>query len=67
MSLIKEIKLKFIYLSSELKGDTGPLVYPGGFVYLYSVLYHVTDKGTDLDLAQQIFALFYLIQLGKFH
>jgi len=47
----------------ELKGDTGPLVYPGGFVYLYSILYHVTDKGTDLNLAQQIFALLYLIQL----
>ena len=67
VSLTKEIKLKFIYLLSELKGDTGPLVYPGGFVYLYSVLYHFTDKGTDLDLAQQIFALLYLIQLGKFH
>lgn len=27
-----------------LRGDTGPLVYPAGFVYIYSALYYATDK-----------------------
>jgi len=47
----------------ELKGDTGPLVYPGGFVYLYSFLYKITDNGADIFKAQQIFAGFYMLQL----
>jgi len=28
-----------------LQGDTGPLVYPGGFVLVYYLLYLVTDFG----------------------
>ncbi|CAG9854439.1 unnamed protein product [Phyllotreta striolata] len=47
---------------SELKGDTGPLVYPAGFVYIYSALYYVTSKGKNIYLAQHIFLVFYLIQ-----
>lgn len=47
----------------DLKGDTGPLVYPGGFVYLYSIIYHLTDQGKNLELGQQIFAILYLVQL----
>lgn len=27
---------------AKLKGDTGPLVYPAGFVYLFSWLHNVT-------------------------
>lgn len=30
-----------------LKGDTGPLVYPAGFVYIFSALYFVTDQGKN--------------------
>eukprot|EP00475_Leptophrys_vorax_P005006 TRINITY_DN1300_c0_g2_i2.p1 TRINITY_DN1300_c0_g2~~TRINITY_DN1300_c0_g2_i2.p1 ORF type:complete len:555 (-),score=125.41 TRINITY_DN1300_c0_g2_i2:80-1744(-) len=53
------------YLNGEtdyynLKGDTGPLVYPAGFVYLYSVLYHVTNQGTNIELAQWIFLGLYV-------
>ena len=50
--------------NSDLKGDTGPLVYPAGFVYLFSGLYHVTENGKNIEFAQQLFALFYLIHLG---
>ena len=34
----------------KLKGDTGPLVYPAGFVYIFSLLYYVTDHGKDILL-----------------
>ena len=27
---------------SNLKGDTGPLVYPAGFLYIYSAIQYVT-------------------------
>ncbi|KAJ2470521.1 dolichyl-P-Man:Man(5)GlcNAc(2)-PP-dolichol alpha-1,3-mannosyltransferase, partial [Coemansia sp. RSA 2322] len=27
----------------RLKGDTGPLVYPAGFVWVYEALWYVTD------------------------
>lgn len=46
-----------------LKGDTGPLVYPAGFVYIYTILYYITSKGQNIRLAQYIFAFIYLIQL----
>ncbi|XP_037886734.1 lethal(2)neighbour of tid protein 2 [Glossina fuscipes] len=46
-----------------LKGDTGPLVYPAGFVYIYSILYYVTSRGQNIHLAQYIFGVIYLLQL----
>lgn len=33
---------------SNLKGDTGPLVYPAGFVYVFSFLRWLTDEGTNI-------------------
>ncbi len=47
----------------ELKGDTGPLVYPAGFVYFFLGLYHITNAGTNVRRAQYIFAGFYLLTL----
>ena len=32
----------------NLKGDTGPLVYPAGFVYIFSLLYYLTQEGSNL-------------------
>uniref|UniRef100_A0A1A9W9P5 dolichyl-P-Man:Man5GlcNAc2-PP-dolichol alpha-1,3-mannosyltransferase n=1 Tax=Glossina brevipalpis TaxID=37001 RepID=A0A1A9W9P5_9MUSC len=46
-----------------LKGDTGPLVYPAGFLYIYSALYYVTGRGQNIRLAQYIFGLIYLLQM----
>lgn len=43
-----------------IKGGTGPLVYPAGHVYLYWILYHITDKGTNILLAQRLFGVLYL-------
>ena len=45
----------------NLKGDTGPLVYPAGFVYLYSLLNWATDDGADIRLAQWVFTFLYLM------
>lgn len=48
---------------THLKGDTGPLVYPAGFVYIYTVLYYVTNHGQNIRLAQYIFAFLYIFLL----
>ncbi|RAO69916.1 uncharacterized protein BHQ10_005928 [Talaromyces amestolkiae] len=48
---------------TAIKGDTGPLVYPAGHVYIYSFLYELTNKGQDIALAQYIFAGIYIATL----
>jgi len=40
----------------ELKGDTGPLVYPAGFVWVFAALREITNGGTDIKRAQYLFA-----------
>lgn len=47
-----------------VSGDTGPLVYPAGFVHIFQMLYKATDSGTNVRLAQYIFAGFYLLTLS---
>ncbi|XP_023043304.1 dol-P-Man:Man(5)GlcNAc(2)-PP-Dol alpha-1,3-mannosyltransferase isoform X3 [Piliocolobus tephrosceles] len=51
------------YDYTQLQGDTGPLVYPAGFVYIFMGLYYVTGRGTDIRMAQNIFAVLYLATL----
>ena len=48
----------------KLYGDTGPLVYPAGHVYIYHLLYDITSEGQDIKLAQYIFIGLYLASLG---
>ncbi|NWH68357.1 ALG3 mannosyltransferase, partial [Geococcyx californianus] len=48
---------------TQLKGNTGPLVYPAGFVYIFLGLYYATDHGTNIRLAQYLFAGLYLLNL----
>ncbi|XP_076231483.1 alg3, alpha-1,3- mannosyltransferase [Calliopsis andreniformis] len=48
---------------SKLKGDTGPLVYPAGFVYVFSALYYITEYGVKIKIAQYLFAALYIILL----
>lgn len=45
---------------TKIKGGTGPLVYPAAHVIIYWILYHITDKGTNILLAQRIFGVLYL-------
>ncbi|XP_067898507.1 dol-P-Man:Man(5)GlcNAc(2)-PP-Dol alpha-1,3-mannosyltransferase [Heterodontus francisci] len=51
------------YDYTQLKGDTGPLVYPAGFVYIFMMLYYISDHGVNIHLGQYMFAIFYLITL----
>lgn len=55
--VIEEKQLDYQYL----KGQTGPLVYPAGFVYIYSILYWLTDSGTNIARAQWIFLIIYMV------
>eukprot|EP01138_Halocafeteria_seosinensis_P008309 gb/GECG01008491.1/.p1 GENE.gb/GECG01008491.1/~~gb/GECG01008491.1/.p1 ORF type:complete len:395 (+),score=9.32 gb/GECG01008491.1/:1-1185(+) len=48
----------------KIRGDTGPLVYPGGFVYIYSVLYYLTDGGSQIHRAQYVFCAVYIATLA---
>jgi len=52
------------YDYSLLKGDTGPLVYPGGFVWIYLLLYIITSQGKNVMLGQYIFCFLYVINLA---
>jgi hypothetical protein len=57
-----------IYLKGErnyynIKGDTGPLVYPGLHVYIYRLLYALTGNGKNIVIGQIIFASLYLSTL----
>lgn len=57
-----------LYISGEsnypsIKGSTGPLVYPAAHVYIYTLLYHLTDEGRDILLGQILFACIYLATL----
>ncbi|OVA14859.1 Glycosyltransferase [Macleaya cordata] len=46
----------------NLKGDTGPLVYPAGFLYVYSAIQFIT--GGEVYPAQILFGVLYIINLG---
>ncbi|KAJ2612750.1 dolichyl-P-Man:Man(5)GlcNAc(2)-PP-dolichol alpha-1,3-mannosyltransferase [Coemansia sp. RSA 1804] len=48
----------------KLAGDTGPLVYPAGFVWIYRGLWAITDGGTDIRLAQLVFMAVYLATMA---
>jgi len=44
---------------TKLAGGTGPLVYPAGFVHIYSALHWLTGGG-DILIAQVVFVCLYL-------
>jgi alpha-1,3-mannosyltransferase len=48
---------------AAITGDTGQLVYPGLHVYIYRLLYAVTDQGANILAGQAIFAGLYLTTL----
>ncbi|KDO30871.1 hypothetical protein SPRG_04773 [Saprolegnia parasitica CBS 223.65] len=48
----------------KIRGGTGPLVYPAGHVYIFSLLHSVTNNGANIRLAQYIFLGFYLVMVA---
>lgn len=44
----------------KIRGDTGPLVYPAGFLYFFAFLRRISRHGTDVRTAQQVFLGFYV-------
>ncbi|KAL9230080.1 hypothetical protein vseg_005472 [Gypsophila vaccaria] len=47
---------------SKLEGDTGPLVYPAGFLYVYSFIQYIT--GGSVHPAQVFFGFLYIVNLA---
>ncbi|KAL3160161.1 hypothetical protein ABBQ32_010927 [Trebouxia sp. C0010 RCD-2024] len=45
---------------SQIKGQTGPLVYPAGFLYTFTALFYATSQGS-IAMAQWLFAVAYLV------
>lgn len=45
----------------KIEGDTGPVVYPAGYIYLYSLLNKLTMDGTNIRLAQYLFSALYIL------
>ena len=48
-------EVSHIFTRTQTHAHTSFQVYPGAFVYLYSVLYFVTGRGESIFVAQMIF------------
>lgn len=49
---------------TKIQGNTGPLVYPAGFLYIFTALKWMTNGGTNIFVAQCIFVGIYILTLG---
>ncbi len=49
---------------TKIQGNTGPLVYPAGFLYIFSIFRLITDSGRDIFAAQVVFVGVYLFNLA---
>ncbi|KAG8346998.1 putative ALG3 protein [Trypanosoma vivax] len=45
----------------KLQGNTGPLVYPAGFVWSYSALYFISRGGRDVEIVRWLFLGMYVM------
>ncbi|KAJ1409012.1 ALG3 protein-domain-containing protein [Ochromonadaceae sp. CCMP2298] len=48
---------------TQIRGSTGPLVYPAGFLYIFTILRYLTSAGKNTFLAQVLFVGVYLLTL----
>ncbi|KAK6023169.1 hypothetical protein OSTOST_11107 [Ostertagia ostertagi] len=63
MQQVECYTVKNIRNYSEIGGDTGPVVYPAGHLWTYSVLHALTNAGKNIRAAQYIFMGLYLLNL----
>ena len=47
----------------QIRGDTGPCVYPAGHLYINSLFYFLSSRGRDIFAVQWLFIGVYLINL----
>lgn len=47
----------------KIEGNTGPLVYPAGFLYIFSLFRSLTDEGKNIVKAQWLFVGIYICNL----
>lgn len=48
---------------TQIEGSTGPIVYPAGHLYVYSIFYYLTERGSNIRRAQYLFLIIYLVTL----
>ncbi|KAL3113478.1 hypothetical protein niasHT_013588 [Heterodera trifolii] len=48
---------------TQIRGDTGPIVYPAGHLHIFRLFYHLTDHGKNVLRAQCLFGFAYLANL----
>ncbi|KAK0395726.1 hypothetical protein QR680_001400 [Steinernema hermaphroditum] len=46
-----------------ITGDTGPIVYPAGHLFIFRFLYSLTENGTNISRAQYIFGGLYILTI----
>ncbi|PIO75065.1 ALG3 protein [Teladorsagia circumcincta] len=63
MQQVECFTIKNIRNYSEIEGDTGPVVYPAGHLWTYSVFHALTNAGKNIRAAQYIFMGLYLLNL----
>ena len=51
----------------KIKGDSGPLVYPAGHLYLFTALYYLVDYGSSISTAQYYFIGILLLNILVLH
>lgn len=64
LAVLRDIMASLLFLQGErnyahIKGQTGPLVYPAGFLYVYSCFFRIT-RGGNIATAQAVFAVMYV-------
>lgn len=48
----------------NIRGGTGPLVYPAGFLYLFCLMKKLTGDGHNIPRAQYLFGILYMINMS---
>lgn len=63
MQQIDMIQYQHNFNYSEVRGDTGPLVYPAGHVAIYKLMYKITNGTSLINNGQVCFRFLYLITM----